>query len=357
MQTDSEWVQQYIRAHSTSSLGGGGFRWRNALLLSDADLEEVKQLVIANAELGEQYPTRYIGNRLRTGQRARSDGLTSFSPQMEYEGEVDRSRVIIFSNCFSLTSVFIKDKASWYTDIMDGVVDVIKPNGVYMYPFSEGGGIYNILSDLFKDDGQNFHASDGITWDAGAAIMLGKYFNWEMAPIGPTTQLPSGHSKTSLFGTIAQVSATRHLNGTSIVLSDDHNYFGSDFRRPKVLDPAPEDEQERYCLGLTFRYDSQRPRVAGIKITQDRADKLKSIRCPDYEEKTDVMESSHSLSEIAAHACMYFGVFGDRSLLESITNVKPSRYTYPRDVLEKMMLEETKLSVSIEIARQLGVEL
>jgi len=155
MKLNWDYIVHYIRDHLLSSLGGGGFKWRDALTIDRQGWKEVFEIVKSNLELMKSNPKTYVANVPQTGLRARSldiaaDILASIMSEIGKitDALVDRTRIITFGNFMSLYTLFIPDKASWYGKILEAVCDVIKPEGEYYFPLIMGGKIYKLVSQL-----------------------------------------------------------------------------------------------------------------------------------------------------------------------------------------------------------------
>jgi hypothetical protein len=339
------WIAHYIKDHMASSLGGGGYKWRDALTIDRSGWKEIFELVRSNIETMEQHPDWYVANRPRTGLRARSEsfdlddtvGITAGEthwPSKEYY-EVWRTRIITFGNYMSLYTVFIPDKASWYQKTLEEVMNYLKVEGEYHFPYMEGGKIYRTFSDLHINS-KEFHACDGKSWDCSAGIILGKYMRCYMVPYGGFVQVATGQSHTSMNDTIGLIVASRHIKGKKVCLGDDLNLY--DGKPPKVpyIEEDPFDTKYRYCLGMSFYDDPEVPRISGFKVSTDRATKMIPLGLVPYQWEEVAVGGKHSYEEIATHAGMFAGRFGSGTLLERIEKLPPSEYKSPGELLEEL---------------------
>jgi len=345
-----DWIQSYIREHVRSSLGGGGYKWRQALDITRGEWKEVLDLLVTNTEEMEAHPDWYVANFPRTGERARANNIDTI--KHNYQGEINRTRVITFGNHMSLWTVFIPDKATWYTKVLTKVADVIKPAGEYYYPYMEGGHIYRRFSDMHKTKYQ-YHALDGKSWDAGAGIILGKYVNCYLVPIGGIPQVASGESHTSMLDTVAMQCATRLLTGTKIILGDDCAHWGNLNMHTPWLEQDAADTKYMFNLGVSYSHDQDAPRISGIKITKDRGKDMISINTGEFQAMTGVYGGRHSPEERALHAGMYLGRFGKGTLLERIEHIPPGEFMSPTELMEEIMEEGTV--DALEWARERGI--
>jgi len=233
MKYDRDTIARYIKDHIKSSLGGGGYKWRDAYEVQPDEWKDILEQRFDNIEKQIKNPDWYIANRPSAGERARSEGLAdlkgSYGPYT-----IEEARIILFGNHMSLDTVFIKDHVGWYSQVLTKCIDVIKPAGEISSPLLRQGLIYQDLSDQFNS-GLPFHAYDAKKWDAAAGIVLGKYFHCLLTTIGGIPQVASGQTHTSMNDTIANIQAGASLTGLSIVIGDDRNHFGNAFLRDESL--------------------------------------------------------------------------------------------------------------------------
>jgi len=345
-----EWINDYIREHIRSSLGGGGFKWRQALDMTRTEWAQVLDIVKENSETMVTHPDWYVSNVPETGERSRANALQY--AQRYTQGKIDRTRVIMFGNYMSLWTVFIPDKASWYTKVLAKVEDVIKPSGECYYPYTEGGLIYKRFSDMHLSK-LPYHAYDAKTWDAGVGIILGKWVNCYLAPIGRIPQLPSGESHTSMIGTVGSVCATRKLPGVKIILGDDIAHFGTSTMSAKLLECSPEDTKYKFNLGVSYWHDPLEPRISGFKVTKDRSKDMKAIQTQEFGITKAAFGAKHPATQRALHSGLYLGRFGSGTLLELIQNIPAGEFMSPSELLENIV--ETKVEDAFLWARERGI--
>jgi len=350
MRLNFDWILSYIREHTRSSLGGGGYKWRQALSITRTQWLEIFDMIKANAEQMDAHPDWYPANVPETGERARANNLARMQPG--YEGNIDRTRIITFGNWMSLWTVFIPDKASWYTKVLAKIIDVINPEGEYFFPYVLGGGIYTKFSELHQTN-LPYHAYDAKTWDAGGLRILGKWTNAYAVCFGGIPQIASGQSHTSMLGTGAMICATRHLKGIKCVLGDDVGHFGTAQMNEPWFEMDEADTRYRFNLGVAYSPDPLAPRISGLKVTKDRSKDMISINTAEFQEMTGAYGGRHSQQEKALHAGLYLGRAGKGTLLERIQKIPPGEFISPSELMEQI-IEEGEVD-ALEWARERGI--
>jgi hypothetical protein len=352
-------IAKYIHEHIKSSLGGGGFKWRDALTIDREGWKRIFGMVKENIELCLQHPDWYPSNRPKTGLRARSasieaalaDAITGDSTNCE-ETIIDRCRIITFGNYMSLYTVFIPDKAAWYEEVIEKVIDYLKPEGEYYFPYMMGGKIYRLTSDLHGTD-KPFTAADGKSWDASAGIILGKYLRCLMVPIQQTVQVATGQSHTSMDDTVAMIAASRRVNCTKVVLGDDLNCWGKFDLSTPVIEVEPHDTQFKYTLGLSFVHRTV-PRITGLKWTADRGDKMLPLQMSPFNTYEKAFGSKLTAQIRGLHAGMYVGQFGEGTLIERLEKLQANDFKSPGQMFEELI--DSSASETLRWAEQLGIK-
>jgi len=341
-------LNDYIRERFKSSLGGSGFKWRDALLLDRSHWREIYNQVQANLEELHKYPTRYVANEPQIGMRSRTTTfLKSLLANMITETfdlqdqEIDRCRNVMFGNYMSMYTAFIPNKAAWYQKVLSEFIDMLHPAGTYYFPYVEGGHIYRIFSDLHREKGP-FHAMDGKKWDASTGSILGKYFNCLMLPVAGHTEVPSGSSHTSMDDTLGMIAAARNIDSIKVTLGDDLNVFGKQIPHTKIIEESPDDTKFRYCLGLKFDTDPEVPRTTGLRGSADKAHAMIQLSMEDFTQHTLQVGSKHNELIRKLHAQMFMGQFGHGTLLERIEKVSPNDFKAPRDILDSLVEAKEK---------------
>jgi hypothetical protein len=165
MKLDPEWIKHYIKEHLGSSLGGG-YHWKDTLSMNLDEWKDIFTSTRENIELLKQHAGDFLNIVYNHGLRARSPGMDAFAD--EFDGEVDRTRIVMFHQYLSLWNVFIPDKKSWYERILRDVESMFNVQPQIYYPYVEGGEIYLRASELLSD-GYRLDAYDGKSWESVSA--------------------------------------------------------------------------------------------------------------------------------------------------------------------------------------------
>jgi len=365
---DPLWRAEYIKDHINSSLGGG-FRWRNALALSDHQWQEVLDLLKHNLEQLYRYVGYYSHIPWYTGIRSRSDELTSVSDTYgdptttdllgqlapEWYTTMTRSRIILFHPSMSLWTLFISQKAAWYTEVLTKAMEYLGAVGDYYFPYVLGGQIYIKAQQMFNSK-QPFQANDGKSWESSQGILLGDYFRPFMVQFSGIPMLPSGETFTSMFGTLASIIATRKLGGTWLVLGDDMNHWGKSELHVPYIEYQPDDSKYKWILGVSFSADVDRPRITGIKMSMDRAGAMRPIHTIPGIIEQSIQGRTRDPRTRVAWAGLFHGWFGDKSLIDSLTAIPPGEYISPGEYIERMVEERTSSIDPYAWAETFGVK-
>jgi hypothetical protein len=279
------------------------------------------------------HPGWYNTAIFNSGIRARSERLKAFRETYSYE--ITRSRIIFFHPSMSIWTLFIPEKAHWYTKIINEVLKIIQFNGELDVPYIIGGKIYSKMSDYFTE-GKRFIAADGKSWETSVGAILGSTFNPFMIYLG-ASMLPSGITVTSLLGTIANIIMNKSIKGNLVALGDDMNYFGCK-DRPIVpwIEVDENDTKYKYALGLTYLKDPKIPRITGFKISADRGDLMRPLHISTTE--MDAVErKKRDVRTRVAHAGMFFGQFGKRTLIDAVNKISGNDYIAPTAILDKIV--------------------
>jgi len=352
MTLDYDRISEYIRDHKDSSMAPG-VKWVNAYTLDKADWTNVYNIQRSNIEMLLRSPGYFNAAKFNSGIRGRGEELPH--TQGHYEGEIDRSRKVQYLSSLSVGTVFIKDKASWYGEILNEVEKLIGTSTTFHYPFVLGGKIFLKAAELFDRYGSNFKAYDGKNWEASVGEILGPDFSPLMMHTDGVNILPSGITFTSLLGTIANVIVNKDVGGEIISLGDDMNRWG--FKQdiaPPFIEYQEEDTANRYVLGNSFRMASERPVLCGLKVMMDRAYKAIGLSYSELPQTVNQVRRNRP-SEDILWAAMWFGRFGKRTLLEALVNLPPGMdYFAPGEIMEKMYVRGQLDYNPLELAEELG---
>jgi len=328
-------IEHYIHEHQKRGLGGG-YKWKQAYTLTDAELKSLLQMLFLNLEELEKNEGRYSQTRYYTGIRARSEALPGFSE--EYAFQITRSRIITFHPSMSLWTLFIPEKVSFYERILNRTRSIVNARGEIHFPPIEGGMVYKHASELFLS-GKKFIADDGKSWDSSVGTLMGPSFTPFWFNVNGIDMLGSGITFTSLFDTMASVLVTRDVTGDMVILGDDINGWGCK-GMPQVgfIEFQPDDTRHGFVLGLGFAYDPAVPRTLGLKITTDRGDLSRPIHLSPirtfetsaeeriFNRKTIVVTTRRSNRMRAISAGLPFGDFAGRSLIDAVSHIRPSEF-------------------------------
>lgn len=344
MKIDPIWIRHYINEHTHSSLGKM-HSWQEAYDLEPAEIKQIFDIHKGNLEYLLQHPFKWTNTRYNLGIRARSNELTSTAMQTKFEGDLERSRIVLFQPSQSTLTLFIPNKAAWYTTILNKAITEHHIVGKWIWPYVEGGGVYLIARQLFSDRRGDFRAYDGKNWEASVGLILGKGFNAFMSYAGKIPILPSGITFTSMFGTLAMMIAMRDFdsNGTYISLGDDLNYFGKKAIPYTFVEHQEIDTRDLYLLGVSSREDVEAPRVIGIKVQSDRSKLTSPLPIKGIGKQ---FSSPHPLDRPldqrirVAWAGLYHGWFGDRTLIQAISKTPPGEFVSPGELIEGHLEDE-----------------
>jgi len=372
MHTDLDWIGHYIKEHVNSSLGAG-HKWRQGYEVTKAEWEEVRQMMLANLENMETHIGMYSNISWYSGIRARSSELKSVSdlygnPTLMNHGQLtpkwyetmNRSRIILFHPAMSLWTVFISQKAAWYTEVLNKFINLIKPQGEYFFPYVLGGQVYIKAQQLFNSE-EKFVANDGKSWESSQGILLGDAFRPFMVDFGGYPMLPSGETFTSMFGTMASIIATRNYPGTWIILGDDMNHWGGPRITVPYIEEQPLDTKYKWILGVASakRKDGggiDRPAISGIKMSMDRAGAMVGIRTEDYVVHQSVQFRRRDPRIRGAWAGLFHGWFGPGTLIDAISGVPPGEFISPGEYIENLVEDQSSEIDPYEWAEREGIK-
>jgi hypothetical protein len=288
MRFDLATLAKYIKEHENSSLGSG-LHWGELTVLDRSAWRrvfEAEKAFVERAYLGDG-PSMYYSRPYNLGLRARANPLNSVPTAMEYEqsGEIDRTRIVTFDPAPSSVSAWMPDKVQWYKEILTQTEDILGINSKIHYPMLEGGQIYVAARDLLLA-GYRHHAFDGGSWEAVVGEVTRGPMNIYSTQFGDLNVLPSGITFTSLLGTILSLIAMKRWGQPDqteyIILGDDINVFSKKglerfSEAGDLVAYQPEDSATEFVLGVAYVYDREEPRIQGIKLTVDRADKARHL--------------------------------------------------------------------------------
>jgi hypothetical protein len=355
LQFDKNYIVKYARDRLRSSLGEG-FKWKQALQMPMEEWEAWFQIVKANAEDILANPGKFTNIRWNTGLRARANPIDGFRDK--YVDEIDRTRIIQFHPYLSPWNAFLPTKKDLFGKVLQEMEEFLQVQGIFHYPYVEGGDIYLKASELFNA-GYNFKAIDGKSWEASVGTLMGPAFSTVMMNLKGINLLPSGGFHTSIVGTMANVVQNRDRGGEMIVLGDDMNYFYKgrphEIKAP-WLEEDPGDSEHRFILGAAFNPDPNRPRISGFKVMSDRARKAIPFSFAEGQGQQAVV-GKRSAQEVSTWAGMYLGWYGDDSLLNQLrkVNLKERDYFSPTEIMEELIESDINFE-PFAWAERLGVK-
>lgn len=329
LEFNADWIISFISDHKKSSVDRG-LKWS---ALSDMNLDEWKEFyntVVTLAQAISSNEGRYLNLKYNSAIRARSDSLVGNTLPNNFEGTIDRSRIVLFNPLLSSWNIFIPNKKSLYTNVLKGAANILGVPQLILYPYSEGGTLYSKASELFNQ-GLPFKAIDGKNWESAVGNILGPSFRAFYTNLHGIDVLPSGIWATSLLGTLATLVTLVYSKGDYVasILGDDLNVWGN-YRAEAVpyMEEELLDSKFGNILGLGFKENPDFPRVYGVKAQSDRADKALPLRIGASDKFSIELSGRHSNAEIGAWIGAYLGYFGGKSLIEAVRNIDFQKYDY-----------------------------
>lgn len=279
MKIDDDTIMKYVKEHEKSSVIPG-VKWKQLLPDEDDDIGDLKKLwrewfdmvkgYVEGPMFGQNFDTPFnFGSRARVSEPQVEPGQTF------YDLEVPRTRVVMFKAALSSLFMFVPDKKGFYQEVIEGALDVFDINNHVMTPMTHGGQVYGAASSALRGDedvtivlgddvniykkGKQF-AFDGANWETQVGTILGAPFHGTKSYFGGMYHVPSGVWDTSLDDTLASL--------WTLGMTDDLN-AGKDI--PGIMEREEMDEKVNFMLGLAYAYDSDYPRLQGLKLSQDKA--------------------------------------------------------------------------------------
>ena len=268
-----DYIRGYIQDHKKSSIAPG-LKWDQ--LPEDRQFwtkmyESIVPQFQENAFSGRSFDTAFnIGSRQRADQQ-----VIRF--QSDYDLEVTRTRVVMFTPALSSIFAFMPDKKGFYDEVLSSTLDILDISDHVISPLTHGGAVYGEAANALQDgdhtvitlgDDLNIYkggkqfAFDGVNWETQVGTILGQPFHGSKTYFGGMHHVPSGVYDTSLDDTLATLWIYSQNRETLLK--------GEDF--PGIMERAPEDEDVNFMLGLAYDEDPNYPTLCGLKLTQDRSD-------------------------------------------------------------------------------------
>jgi len=345
---DPQWRRQFLDDHRHSSLGEG-YKYTELFTMSNDQFADVLSQLRENIQLLRNHEGQWTNIMYNAGIRARSDELDNLDSHQE--GTVEFSRIITFHIAFQLWTLFIKDKKAWYTETFDEWGDILNVTPEFILPYNLGGKVYLKAAELFNN-GLEFKAYDGKSWDSVAGELLGPAFRPVLTYLVGHPMVATGSSFTSLLDTGANQVHNRNAHCTLLALGDDMNAFSGEPTRAPYVEFQPGDTQAKYILGASFD-EPQRPKLCGIKATSDRSKLMKPILWfPDVQ--SALVTKKRDTAVRAAWFNMFFSRYGKGTLLEALANIK--EFLSPGEQIEQLVEDETNFADQFTLAQELGVQ-
>uniref|UniRef100_A0A2V0RH22 Uncharacterized protein n=1 Tax=viral metagenome TaxID=1070528 RepID=A0A2V0RH22_9ZZZZ len=272
LKLDKPTLDKYIKEHEDSSIVSG-VKWSSLEPMDNSFWSEYFNIIKGNAEehffSGDSYNKPF-----NFGARQRAD-QSVYPDQIHYDLEVTRTRIVMFTPALSSVFAFVPDKIGFYREVIEGAMDVMEINDHLITPMTHGGEVYGAASEgvlgnedvviMLGDDcnifkkGEQF-AFDGVNWETQVGSILGEPFHGSKTYFGGMYHVPSGVYDTSLDDTLATM---------WVYSQNDSMRKGEDI--PGIMEREEMDEACNFMLGMAYAYDPLKPRLQGLKLTQDKA--------------------------------------------------------------------------------------
>jgi len=356
---DEEYIKTFIKEHENSSLGQQ-IRWGHLIGMTKAEraplLFAIKEkLIQMRREEG-----RWLGQAPNLGMRARSDSIPAgWQPGEEISGEMTRTRAVMFTPALSAISVFLpkERRIRVYKKVLDKALSFCPRQFEYHTPLLEGGETYAKLQAELES-GYHYYALDGVNWESAVPFLGASFRPWWVG-FGGEEHLPSGALITSLIDTAAMIIAMGRLlprEAVLYVLGDDANVVnptpisggGKKLEIPGLMEFQAEDTAYQFFLGLGYKPDVTRPRVYGVKLTIDNAERNLPYRLtPDYTYETDPKEpfkGKTTPKELDMWVGLYDGKLGESLLLDVLRRVPAGDWISPGELIAQLLEEQVLLA-------------
>jgi hypothetical protein len=341
MSFDPDHIASYINDHKSSS-ATRGVKWPD-LPDPHEDAEWWKEFVEhhrAICDLRLEHPDWFPAFDFNIGGRARPEAQT-MKGVTDYDFDSERSRIVMFHPALSTCFAAVPDKKRWYDDVWTQLLTLYGVNEKIWFPPVDGGLCYekfssallngerykSIMGDdlnIIKQDGTHV-SMDGSNWEQSVGILMGDRCCTALAPFGGTATLPSGVAETSMLGSAALLWVDKKMGERGV-----DELVG-------IMEHQPDDAEINFYLGLRFKDDPAFPRLQGLKLSVDRADKTQRL----VPSKPTILNSKYSTMQSLSWYNAYHGltVHGD-SLLEPFKKLAASDYMSPSVIIDRLVLDE-----------------
>jgi hypothetical protein len=342
MHLDMDWIRSYIRDHHRSSMGEGHL-WNAAFDITKEEWRTIMEIHKSNLERLLLYDKPvYNDIRFYIGNRARSGSFEHGFSEKVHE-VITRTRLITFHPALSTWTLFIPQKAAWYTEYFKALEEEFHIAGKYYYPYVLGGKVYLEFKNLYKD--HIFSAYDGRTWDGSAALLNGRYNECFAIDLLGHPMIPSGISTTSMDDTTANMWVTRDVDAHKFILGDDLNILS---KHPVTLtkmgffEYQDVDSRNGYFLGVAWRPTAEERRrgllvakTIGIaRISTDSPRHARPLRLDENESTPYVRRLDNRIRSTVVG--LAFGKFGNGTLESRLERIKPGEFIAPHELLENI---------------------
>jgi hypothetical protein len=324
LKIDMDHIKSYIQDHKKSSIAPG-LKWDQ--LPEDRGFwtqmyESIVPQFTENAFSGNSFNSAFsIGSRQRADQQ-----VIRF--QSDYDLEVTRTRVVMFTPALSSIFAFMPDKKGFYDEVLSNTYDIMDISDHVISPLSHGGEVYGEAANALKDgdhtvitlgDDLNIYkgtkqfAFDGVNWETQVGTILGQPFHGSKTYFGGMYHVPSGVYDTSLDDTLATLWVYAQNRETLLK--------GEDF--PGIMERSAEDEDVNFMLGLAYDEDPDYPTLCGLKLTQDRSDIGQIVPTG----RTVELTNKYSTDETERWEMAYYGTTPDGgSLLDFLVDISAEEF-------------------------------
>jgi hypothetical protein len=317
---DWPYIKRYIKDHKTKSIGGG-YKWSATENLSEDQWKDIFQSVKLMWDNITAHPFQGIEVPWNTGMRARPNPITDFSGHAF--GEIDRTRIVNFHPSLSIQNIFLPDKKDIVAKILSKTIEIVHAEGEHHFALTEGGQVFEAFARYAESDAR-YVANDGKNWEASVGLLLGPAFSTLMMKIARLSFLPTGAFFTTILGTMASIIQCRFDTGIKFQHGDDESTYNSVDKRYPWVEEDKMDTKFVLFLGTAFGFDPRRPRICGIKLMSDRADKMIPMPIDSIEHswQSPLIASKATPEEVSAWSGLFVGLYGSGTLLEALAKLK-----------------------------------
>jgi len=334
---DADWISHYINEHKGSSVVPG-VKWAD---LPDpyedpsywqTFVEHHKAICDIRLDRPGQYfaPDFNLGGRARPEQQCER-GVT------DYDFTSTRSRIVMFHPALSTAFAACPDKKDFYRDCWKEAHDIVGANEYYLFPPVDGGSVYQKFSDalsngedfkcILGDDynqviGGNHVAKDGGNWEQSVGTIAGDMNTTALGTFSGLATVPSGIFETTLLDSTALLWTIQWMDENKVT------------EIPGVMESQPDDEEINFFLGLRYKDDPDYPRLQGLKLSVDRADKTQRLK----PRMSTALRSRYSTEQSLSWYNAYHGLtLRGESLLTPFAEVDAGDWMSPDKIRDRVI--------------------